>query len=294
MATQLDSTQAERHARRLDREDIRVTLPPTYAPRRATAVVDLHAHVLHGLDDGPETLDEALAVVRAAAEAGTGTIVATPHVSAKYPTSARHIADRVAELSRALAAHRVPVDVVPGAEVAFDMLETMGLDELRALTLGGTGASLLVEFPYAGWPADLAAGLQRLLEAGIRPVLAHPERNDVVQQAPFRLEPLMRHGVVMQVTASSLRHRRRDAVGKAARFLVESSLAHVIASDTHGRGTRTPQLDVARRSVGDPVLFHWLTQDVPAALVAGGQLPALPPSSPARTGRFSLRGTLRR
>ena len=140
-------------------------------------MIDLHSHVLPGLDDGAADLDEAVAICRAAAAAGIEVLAATPHVRDDYPTTPDQMEDALAALRDAAGDI---VRLVPGGELDLAELDRPR-DELRRFALAGTRRYLLVETPYVGWPLDLADKLFRLRRAGITPVLAHPERNREVQ-----------------------------------------------------------------------------------------------------------------
>lgn len=136
-------------------------------------MIDLHCHILPGIDDGPETIEATLDLARAAVAAGTRTMVATSHVSPRYPNDARTIAAGVALVSAALAAAEIPLSVHPGGEVAISQIDELGAGELPALRLGG-GPWLLVESPFTLVVDSMPALLGGLQAAGHRIVLAHP------------------------------------------------------------------------------------------------------------------------
>jgi protein-tyrosine phosphatase len=249
-------------------------------------VIDLHSHVLHDLDDGPETLAGAVAIVAAMAADGVTAVAATPHVRDDWPevTPARRDA-RLAELRAALAAAGVAVEVLPGGEIALDTLPGLSAAERGAFGLGGNPNLLLLEFPYWGWPLALAETVFRLRLEGVTALIAHPERNLEVQDAPERLEPVVRAGGLVQLTAASVDGRLGRRAQETSRRLLERGLAHVVASDAHTADIRAAGLARAVREVGEP-LGGWLTRDVPAALLAGEPLP---PRPDARSGRLRLR-----
>ena len=110
-------------------------------------MIDLHCHVLAGVDDGPATLAESVAMARAAAAQGTRTIVATPHVNARFPNRAAQIAAGVAQLNASLREAGVELEVLPGAEIAMTVLDQLDGGELESLGLGG-GRWLLIECPF--------------------------------------------------------------------------------------------------------------------------------------------------
>jgi protein-tyrosine phosphatase len=239
-------------------------------------VIDLHSHLLHDLDDGPRTVAGALAIARAMAADGVTTVAATPHVREDWPAVTPVARDeRLRELRIALEADGVALEVLPGGEVALDALPELGALERAAFGLGGNPAVLLLEFPYWGWPLQLGDAVFQLAVAGITPVLAHPERNLEVQDAPERLEPAVRAGALVQLTAASVDGRLGRGSQAACRRLLELGLAHVIASDAHTPDIRAAGLSRAAAAVGGG-LGRWLTHDVPAALLAGEPLPPRP------------------
>ena len=234
-------------------------------------MIDLHSHVLPGLDDGPRTLDEAVEILRAAAAEGVRTLVATPHVREDYPTEPD-------EMEAALASLRElgdGLDLRGGGEIALDWIPELERAELERFTLGGS-RTVLLEFPYFGWPLDLPEILFRLTAQGFRPVLAHPERNADVIAAPERLRPLVESGTLVQITSASLEGRLGKTFRASALDLVERGLAHVLASDAHTVAIRAYGLRAGAEAIDDPALARWLTRDVPAALLADEKLPDRP------------------
>lgn len=243
--------------------------------RRAAVIVDLHAHVLPGVDDGPETMEECLAAVAAAAAAGVGMLAATPHVRSDYPTTAAEMETHAGELAERVAASGIATTILTGAELSLDAAASTPDDELVRFGLGGS-ASLLVEFPYDGWPPGLARELERLRARGFRPVLAHPERNAAVQAAPGRLSALVEEGVLVQLTASSVAGTAGRRAQSTAVRMLELGLAHMLASDMHGAFRGATDFRRALERLRDPRLGRWLTHDVPSAVVADDELPSRP------------------
>jgi protein-tyrosine phosphatase len=251
-------------------------------------VIDLHSHILPGLDDGARDLDEALAIAHASVADGVRAIAATPHVRDDYPTSPEEMRASVQELRTALELRRIPLEVLPGGEVALPETVTLGSAVLRAFGLGGNPAVLLVETPYYGWPLAFGQIVMRLLRDGIVPVIAHPERNGDVQADPRLLVPLVESGSLVQLTAASLDGRLGRRARACAQRLLELELVHLLASDAHAPAVRSAGLAAARRAVRDDDLGAWLTEEVPAALVEGRRLPSRPAARPGG-GLFSRR-----
>ena len=246
-------------------------------------VIDLHCHVLPGIDDGPETMDGSLELARAASAQGTTVLVATPHVTYDHihNTSERILA-AVEEVNRALRKQRIDVMVLPGAEVALERAGELEDDELAALRLGG-GPWLLVECPMFAGGMGVDGQLHALASRGNKIVLAHPERCPVFQNDLHLLERLVGAGMLGQVTASALTGQFGRTVERIARDMVDRDLIQIAASDAHnaepppaghprpprGRGARRRgRLDGIRRAGGG----------------AGGDLDPLPPEGGAPAG----------
>jgi protein-tyrosine phosphatase len=249
-------------------------------------LIDLHSHILPGLDDGVRSVEESVELARDFAARGTTAIAATPHVRDDWPTTADAMELALAEVQAAVAAAGVAIRILPGGELALGELDRE-LDELRRFGLGGNPAYLLVETPYYGWPLDLEHRLFRLRASGFTPVLAHPERNGEVQADPRRVAGLVDSGVLVQITAASLDGRAGRRAQTMGLQLVEEGLAHLVASDAHAPSVRQGGLDGVAEALGDVELAHWLTQDVPAAIVGGTSLPPRPEQT-RRKKRFGL------
>jgi protein-tyrosine phosphatase len=248
-------------------------------------VIDLHSHILPGLDDGASTLEESVSIARASWADGVEVIAATPHVRDDYPTSAEQMEQRLSALREELKRQSLSLRVVPGGEIALGFLDRLSPEELRRFGLAANPACVLLEFPYAGWPLGLLDQIGRLTARGIRPVLAHPERNPDVQADAKLLETPVEAGALVQVTAASVDGRLGRAARRSARELLELDLVHMIASDAHRPSIRDSGLAAAADAVGDSSLSRWLTVDVPRAIV--DQMP-LPPRPARRRRRLRL------
>lgn len=256
-------------------------------------MIDLHCHVVHGIDDGPSSLDGSVAMARAAASGGTRLMVATPHVSWHYHNRAEAIQARVTDLNAVLAQERIPVEVVTGGEVDATYSAELADDELRGVRLGDSDA-LLVECPLTLASAPLDASVLRLHRAGYRIVLAHPERSPIMRAQPGRMEAMIRAGAVTSITAGSLLGQFGREVRRFSYWMLEEGLVHNVASDAHDTVRRPPALRdalMAAAALEAPGLAHhvdWLARDVPRAIL--GSAP-LPPAStvPVRVSRGPIR-----
>ncbi len=239
-------------------------------------MIDLHTHVLPGVDDGCRTIEESVELARAAAADGITALAATPHVRFDYPTEPATMERLVAEVRAAVADARIPIEILPGGELALDLFDQLAPEAVRRFGLGGNPDVVLLEFPYAGWPLVLDGIVSSLRAGGKTVVLAHPERNAEVQAEPEALADLVGRGVLVQLTAASLDGRLGPSSRRAGRALLERGLAHLLASDAHTPDVRRGGLRAAAEAVGDAGLARWLTETMPRALVEGERLPERP------------------
>jgi protein-tyrosine phosphatase len=249
-------------------------------------MIDLHCHVLPGIDDGPQTIEQSLALARAASAAGIDTLVATPHVNSRTPNDAATIAGLAAELDRRLAEEHVQVEVLPGAEIAITYIAEIAPDELSRLALGA-GDWLLVEPPFAPVAPALESVVLGLLRQGHHVVLAHPERCPALQRDLRVVRALADAGVLMSITAGSLVGAFGGTVRDCAGALAREGLIHNVTSDAHDDVRRAPSLARELERAGLAPLAEWLTQEVPAAILTGAAIPARPALAPARARRRS-------
>jgi protein-tyrosine phosphatase len=240
----------------------------------ARRFVDLHTHILPGIDDGAATIEESLELARRLAASGVRVVAATPHRSDAYSTTVQMLKRELAVVRAALLDAEIELELVSGAEVALDQLDTLTDRDLTAFTLGAAGRFLLLEFPYEGWPVGLPTRITELAARGISVVLAHPERNLQVQAAPQRLAGLVDCGALVQLNAGSLLRGNASHVTATARSLLDSGLVHLIGSDSHRPGRRPTIADAA--ATLPPPLFDWLACHAPEAILAGDRPPPTP------------------
>ena len=234
-------------------------------------MIDLHTHILPGVDDGPRDLAGTLTMAEVARDNGIRVLVATPHIREDYP---RVRPQEIPELARAIDAelseHGIDVRVVPGAEVAITRAVDMSDEELRLVTLAGNGRDLLLETPHGALPSVFETVALDLIGRGFRITLAHPELSRDIQKRPDILRRLVDAGALVQLTASSLEARwsRRGAMARRA---LKEGLVHVVSSDAHSATWRPPDLSPVE-PLGD--LGRWLTVDAPQAILDGAELPS--------------------
>jgi protein-tyrosine phosphatase len=259
-------------------------------------VIDLHCHALPGIDDGPADMDEAIALARAAVEAGTRTLVATPHIDHSFGIDPGSLPGRVDALRQELAAADVPIEVLVGGEIALTRVIDLDESELDVLRLGG-GPYLLLEAPLSPVAGDFEAVVLGVQERGWKVVLAHPERCPALLRQPERLARLVEAGVLTQVTAGSMAGVFGRTVARSTLRWLSAGLVHIVASDAHDAYRRPPSvLGAFERAEaelpGVKTIARWLTEETPRAVLDGAQLPERPPL-PEAPGERGWLGRLR-
>jgi protein-tyrosine phosphatase len=241
-------------------------------------VIDLHCHILPGIDDGALDLTDSLAMGRVAAADGIETIAATPHIRHDHDVRIPELVGRVEEVNAELRRNEVPVGVVTGGEVAETALEGLDEEELSAVTLGGNGWILLE--PRPGPLGDsLLAAVTSLRESGHGALIAHPERH-VSGDMLERIRALIAAGALIQCTAAYLisGNARKGMLALAA-----AGLIHVLASDSHSsHGGRPLRISDGLAVLGRVELLSphldWIAREAPAAILRGDR--PEPPYSP--------------
>ena len=210
-------------------------------------MIDLHAHILPGLDDGAADWDQALAMCRLAQADGIKTLVATPHYyPGMAPLEPALIEQHVAKLRGLCADAQVELELLGGAEVALDASLPRLAKQGRLPTLGPGGRYFLLEMPLASPSRGLGDLVFQLQLAGLTPIFCHPERTWPAGSDWSWLERLVGSGCLVQVTAMSLTGDFGSQAQVTANRLLEMGCCHLVASDAHSDGRRAPVLSQAR------------------------------------------------
>jgi protein-tyrosine phosphatase len=234
-------------------------------------MIDIHAHILPGLDDGARTAEESLEMCKLYAAQGVASVVATPHLcDPRFPVSPEAVRTSVEELARACREHAVNLEILAGGDVRLEPELLEALDAAQVLTLGDAGSHLLLELPAQTVP-HVEALVFELLLRGVTPVLSHPERNLELWRRPNRLAELVELGCLAQITAGSLLGRFGPWPRRTAERFLAAGLVHAVATDAHSaRGPRSPALGEAagrlRALVGETAAYELLCQN-PASMI---------------------------
>lgn len=260
-------------------------------------MIDLHAHILPGLDDGAKDLDESLEMCRVAVRDGITTIVATPHTgNGNYDNSRDRILAAVGALTGYLQSQGIQLTILPGADIyVHEQLDVL-INNRETLTINDTMRYVMVEFPKHVIPPNHLAWLFRLTLAGFTPVLTHPERNTAIHEKTDIVREWVEKGGLVQVTAMSLTGAFDQATKKCSEELLNYNLVHVIASDAHSAVRRPPVLSKAveyAASLVGPDYARKLVEDYPAAIIAGKTFDIPEPirKKPGLFSRFFARST---
>jgi protein-tyrosine phosphatase len=200
-------------------------------------LIDTHSHLLPWVDHGCPDLETSLLMSREAAASGVRTIVCTPHLTELDKAAIQRAREVVDEVRAAVAAAGLELTLLLGFEVDLVVAATTDAAELRTLAIEGSSGAIVLETPYHGWPLFMEETLFRLSTAGMRPVLAHPERNDRVQRSSELLAGCLRAGAVAQATAASLTGEFGKNAERTFQRLLSEGLIGVLASDAHAYRT---------------------------------------------------------
>ncbi|OAT85288.1 tyrosine-protein phosphatase [Desulfotomaculum copahuensis] len=240
-------------------------------------MIDFHAHLLPGLDDGAAFPDESLLMARRAVAGGITAVLLTPHyIQFRYHNTRRRVLEHTGTLRAQLDRAGIPLAVFPAVEAQL----FPGLPELirkgEVLTVNDQGRHILVELPFLGQLAEMEKVLEEILLLGIRPVIAHPERHRGVQREPGWLAGLEEKGMLVQLNAGSLCGEYGEAERKLACQLIKLGRVHFIGSDAHCAYRRPLSLAGAlewMRAHLAPEIQRLILQVNPQAVLAGREIP---------------------
>ncbi|GEN36012.1 MULTISPECIES: tyrosine-protein phosphatase [Aneurinibacillus] len=214
--------------------------------------VDIHNHILWGLDDGAQTPEDTLALAKDAVQNGITHVIATPHHrDGKYDNPASVILQRVDEANRLLEDNKIPLTILPGMELHLygEIVQDFQAAHQTLITLNQTQLYVLIELPYDHVPAYTQRLLFDLQVEGYVPIIAHPERNHDIRERPSILHRMVEKGALAQLTAASVAGEFSSKYQGISRKLIEHNLIHFIASDAH---------NIARRGFALKAAYEWI------------------------------------
>lgn len=243
-------------------------------------MIDIHSHILPGIDDGAQTLEDSIVLAKAAVQNGISHAVCTPHIHfGRYDNTHAIISQACTRLRNALRDHDIKLLISYAAEVRFDV-EILGAIERNELPFVGEWCDekvLLLEFPHGEFPIGATKLTQWLIDHQIRPMIAHPERNKGILERPEYLNDLLEQGCLLQVTAASVTGHFGAKAEKMALSLIAKGHATVIATDAHHIKRRPPLLREAYNIVSkleSQAVAQRLTVDTPWAIAKSHFSPA--------------------
>ena len=211
-------------------------------------MIDIHSHVIYGVDDGAQTPADSIAMLEMAAAAGTTDIVATPHADLKFRYQPEVNRARQAEL-QAILGDRIRIHLGCDFHLSYENIQD-ALENRGKYTVNGK-SYLLVEFSDLLVPKTTGATFTALQEAGMTPIITHPERNWLLTQRMPEIESWVANGALVQVTSQSLAGLFGSKARKFGEELMNRDLVHFIASDAHTVSERNPRLDTAYSLIAD-------------------------------------------
>lgn len=222
-------------------------------------MIDLHCHILPGIDDGAKDLSESIEMARKAAKQGIRTIVASPHhLNNQYENPKQIILEKTAELNRRLQEENIEVKIVPGQEVRIhgELLDGHKKGEIQPIH---NSNYVLVEFPSNHVPRYANQLFYDMQLEGLIPIIVHPERNQQIIENPDILYRMVEKGALTQVTAASISGDFGKKIRRFTMQLIEANLTHFIASDAHNTKNRTFRMreafDIIQKNYGNEMVY---------------------------------------
>ena len=235
-------------------------------------MIDIHCHIIPGIDDGPGSMEESLEMAKIAADDGISYVIATPHqIDGLYQESAESIENKIFELNALLEDNRINLKILPGSDlhISSDLIQKIA--EKKLLTLNHSSYAL-IEFPGQLLKDKITRLMDEMLDNGIIPIISHPERNFILQKDPNLLYEFVKKGIYAQVTAMSLTGEFGHEIKRIAQKMLTHNLVQIIATDAHSKVFRPPilskGLQKATRLIGEEIAFN-MVETYPLKIING-------------------------
>lgn len=222
-------------------------------------MIDIHNHIIWGIDDGSKSLEESLEMARYAESIGIKKIITTPHFKTNVFESDKYeILEKVAILNESLKEANIDIVVQGGQEIHLDENFYKYLESDRLLTIGNHQQYILVELPFRDYPYYIHDMLVTLVDKGLTPIIAHPERNARIRQHLDMLTQLVETGCLLQMNAASILGEYGSDVKKAAKYMIKNKHMHLIGSDAHNNVKRKFCIEKCYKKIKDEAFKAYL------------------------------------
>ncbi|MFH1488292.1 MAG: CpsB/CapC family capsule biosynthesis tyrosine phosphatase [Pseudomonadota bacterium] len=237
-------------------------------------MIDIHCHILPGLDDGARSPEEGLVMAKMAVKDGIHTLIATPHtLNGVYLNSADKVGRDVKRFQAELSRRGIPLKCLPGSDIHLCPGLNRRIKDGDAATMNNKGKHILLEFPPQIIPERIKDEIFSLKLGGITPIITHPERHPLIGRHPEFLFELVSMGALCQITAMSITGDFGEPARYAAERMLEGRMVHIIATDAHSSDTRPPLLSSAVEAAADILCSYEeaerMVTEVPAAIISG-------------------------
>lgn len=221
-----------------------ITITTLRVKNMQSKIIDVHCHVLPRIDDGPDSLQESVEMVKLAVQHGVKAIIATPHyIPGELEYEVQEIHNRVSLLQSALNDSGIDCTIYPGMELYLSPKIIENISQGRVVPLGGIGNYLLVEFPSRDASPTLINLIYEIRLRGFQPIIAHPERNEMILKDPLIVNRLLQEGALLQLNAGSLIGKYGNKVKNLAEDLIKQELISLVGSDAHSVQKRSFYFD---------------------------------------------------
>lgn len=215
-------------------------------------MIDIHNHIIWGIDDGSKSLEESIDMAKYAESIGIKKIITTPHFKTEvFESDKNEILEKVDILNEALREANIDIVVLGGQEIHLDENFYKYLNSDRLLTIGNHQKYILVELPFRNYPYYINDILVTLVDKGLTPIIAHPERNERIRQNLDMLDKLVETGCLLQMNAASILGDYGSHVKKAAKYMIKNKRIHLIGSDAHNNNKRKFCIEKCYKKIKD-------------------------------------------
>ena len=243
-------------------------------------MIDIHCHIIPGVDDGPDSFDEALEMAEIAEKDGINTIVATPHhIEGLYQISPLNLLEKLKTFNERLATNNIKIQILMGSDLHISYEFIAKIETNNLLTINDT-KYVLIELPTHFLPIKIRGLLKSMINNSWIPIISHPERNYLFQRSPNILFDFISDGSLAQVTAMSITGEFGYEVKKMAKKMIAHNLVHIIATDAHSKDFRPPVLSKGLKAASKIIPYddaYDMVKAIPESIIKGDAVFTNPP-----------------